>query len=162
MPNNNPIDLLLRGTDAVVSDEMLKEKLALNRPLIIKAGFDPTSSDLHLGHTVLMQKMRQFQDLGHQVVLLIGDFTAMIGDPSGRNTTRPTLTKEQVLDNAKSYTEQAFKVLDSEKTRVVFNSEWYQKMSAADLIGLAGSHTVARMLERDDFSKRYRDNLSIG
>jgi tyrosyl-tRNA synthetase len=129
--------------------------LKLGRPLRIKAGFDPTAPDLHLGHTVLLNKMRQFQDLGHQVIFLIGDFTGMIGDPTGKNVTRKPLTREDVLANAQTYAAQVFKVLDRERTEVRFNSEWFGRMSAADMIRLAAQHTVARMLERDDFSKRY-------
>ena len=157
----NELDELLRGTAEVISVPELKEKLALNRPLIIKAGFDPTAPDLHLGHTVLINKMRQFQLLGHQVFFLIGDFTSRIGDPSGRNQTRPPLTTEQIAANAKTYAEQVFKILDPEKTTVCFNSEWFDKKSAADLIGLASLQTVARMLERDDFSKRFAEHQSI-
>lgn len=157
----NELDELLRGTAEVISVPELKEKLALNRPLIIKAGFDPTAPDLHLGHTVLINKMRQFQLLGHQVFFLIGDFTSRIGDPSGRNHTRPPLTTEQIAANAKTYAEQVFKILDPEKTTVCFNSKWFDQKSAADLIGLASLQTVARMLERDDFSKRFAGNQSI-
>lgn len=144
----------------LVADE-LRAKLALGRPLRIKAGFDPTAPDLHLGHTVLINKMRQFQDLGHEVIFLIGDFTGMIGDPSGKNTTRPPLSPEEVAANAETYKEQVFKILDPDKTRVVFNSEWMGQMDAADMIRLASSSTVARMLERDDFSKRYGSNQPI-
>jgi tyrosyl-tRNA synthetase len=144
-----------RGTQEILVAEELREKLALGRPLRIKAGFDPTAPDLHLGHTVLINKMRQFQDLGHEVIFLIGDFTGMIGDPSGKNTTRPSLSRAEVAANAETYKTQIFKILDPQSTRVVFNSEWMGKMDAADLIRLASRHTVARMLERDDFSKRY-------
>jgi tyrosyl-tRNA synthetase len=144
-----------RGTQEILVAEELREKLMLGRPLRIKAGFDPTAPDLHLGHTVLINKMRQFQDLGHEVIFLIGDFTGMIGDPSGKNTTRPSLSRAEVAANAETYKAQIFKILDPERTRVVFNSEWMGKMDAADLIRLASRHTVARMLERDDFSKRY-------
>ena len=138
-----------------------EQKLALGRPLRIKAGFDPTAPDLHLGHTVLLNKMRQLQDLGHHVLFLIGDFTGMIGDPSGKNSARPPLSREQVLQNAQSYRDQVFKVLDPAKTEVVFNSAWMDKFSAVDLIRLAATHTVAQMLERDDFSKRYTNNTPI-
>lgn len=157
----NELDELLRGTAEVISVTELKEKLALGRPLIIKAGFDPTAPDLHLGHTVLINKMRQFQLAGHHVFFLIGDFTSRIGDPSGRNQTRPPLTSEQIEANAKTYAEQVFKILDPEKTTVCFNSTWFNAQSAADLIGLASLQTVARMLERDDFSKRFAEHQSI-
>src|SRR5688572_20450171 len=144
-----------RGADEILKTEELEARLKLGRPLRIKAGFDPTAPDLHIGHTVLLNKMRQFQDLGHQVIFLIGDFTGMIGDPSGKNVTRKPLTREDVLKNAETYSEQVFKVLDKDKTELRFNSEWFGKMDAADMIKLAGLHTVARMLERDDFAKRY-------
>jgi tyrosyl-tRNA synthetase len=144
-----------RGTQEILVAEELRDKLSLGRPLRIKAGFDPTAPDLHLGHTVLINKMRQFQDLGHEVIFLIGDFTGMIGDPSGKNATRPSLSRAEVAANAETYKAQIFKILDPDRTRVVFNSEWMGKMDAADLIRLASRHTVARMLERDDFSKRY-------
>jgi tyrosyl-tRNA synthetase len=150
-----------RGAHELLLEEELKHKLALGRPLRVKAGFDPTAPDLHLGHTVLLNKMRQFQDLGHHALFLIGDFTGMIGDPSGKNTTRPPLSREQVMENAQSYREQVFKVLNPEKTEIVFNSTWMDQFSAADLIKLAATHTVARMLERDDFSKRYKSNQPI-
>ncbi len=153
--------LVKRGCDELLLEPELKQKLALGRPLRIKAGFDPTAPDLHLGHTVLLNKMRQLQDLGHHALFLIGDFTGMIGDPTGKNTTRPPLSREQVLENAQSYREQVFKVLDEEKTEIVFNSTWMDKFSAADLIKLAATHTVARMLERDDFGKRYKSNQPI-
>ena len=144
-----------RGAEEILKPDELEARLKLGRPLRIKAGFDPTAPDLHLGHTVLLNKMRQFQDLGHQVIFLIGDFTGMIGDPTGKNVTRKPLSREDVLANAETYSEQVFKVLDREKTEVRFNSEWFGSMSAADMIKLAGQHTVARMLERDDFAKRY-------
>lgn len=150
-----------RGADELLIEHELKQKLAQNRPLRIKAGFDPTAPDLHLGHTVLLNKMRQLQDLGHHALFLIGDFTGMIGDPTGKNTTRPPLSREQVLANAQSYRDQVFKVLDPEKTEIAFNSTWMDKFSAVDLIKLAATHTVARMLERDDFSKRYKGNQPI-
>ena len=149
------LDLIGRGADEILKRDELEARLALGRPLRIKAGFDPTAPDLHLGHTVLLNKMRQFQDLGHQVIFLIGDFTGMIGDPTGKNVTRKPLTRDDVLANAQTYAAQVFKVLDRDRTEVRFNSEWFGQMSAADMIKLAAQHTVARMLERDDFSKRY-------
>jgi tyrosyl-tRNA synthetase len=152
---------LQRGAEEVLVAAELVAKLKEGRPLRIKAGFDPTAPDLHLGHTVLINKMRQFQDLGHEAVFLIGDFTGMIGDPSGKNATRPPLSPEEVAANAETYKEQVFKILDPARTRVVFNSEWMGKMSAADMIRLASGSTVARMLERDDFSKRYGSNQPI-
>ncbi|MFL1404735.1 tyrosine--tRNA ligase [Marinobacter sp. M1N3S26] len=153
--------VIKRGVDELIPEESLLEKLREGRPLKIKAGFDPTAPDLHLGHTVLINKLRQFQDLGHEVIFLIGDFTGMIGDPSGKSATRPPLTEEQVKQNAVTYKEQVFRILDPAKTTVVFNSEWMSKMTAADMIRLAGQYTVARMLERDDFDKRYRAEQSI-
>ena len=152
---------LARGADEILKREDLDARLAQGRPLRVKAGFDPTAPDLHLGHTVLLNKMRQFQDLGHQVIFLIGDFTGMIGDPTGKNVTRKPLSREDVLDNARTYEAQVFKVLDRERTEVRFNSEWFGAMSAADMIRLAGQHTVARMLERDDFAKRFGAQQSI-
>ncbi len=149
------LDLIARGAADILKREELAARLALGRPLRVKAGFDPTAPDLHIGHTVLLNKMRQFQDLGHAVIFLIGDFTGMIGDPSGKNITRKPLTREDVAANARTYSEQVFKVLDREKTELRFNSEWFDRMSAADMIRLAASHTVARMLERDDFARRY-------
>ncbi|HEV2621617.1 MAG TPA: tyrosine--tRNA ligase [Frateuria sp.] len=146
---------IARGADEIIKQEELSERLKAGRPLRIKAGFDPTAPDLHLGHTVLLNKMRQFQDLGHQVIFLIGDFTGMIGDPTGKNVTRKPLSREDVLKNAQTYASQVYKVLDRERTEVRFNNEWFGKMSAADMIKLAAQHTVARMLERDDFAKRY-------
>ena len=146
---------IARGADEIIKREDLVERLKRGRPLRIKAGFDPTAPDLHLGHTVLLNKMRQFQDLGHQVIFLIGDFTGMIGDPTGKNVTRKPLTREDVMANADTYAEQVYKVLDRERTELRFNSEWFDRMTAADMIKLAGRHTVARMLERDDFAKRY-------
>ena len=157
----NMLNELVRGTEEILLQDELVEKLKLGRPLRIKAGFDPTAPDLHFGHTVLINKLRQFQERGHEVLFLIGDFTGMIGDPSGKNSTRPTLTREQVLENARTYERQIFRILDPEKTRIVFNSEWMGQMSAAELIQLASRTTVARMLERDDFSKRYQDNQPI-
>ena len=152
---------LTRGTDEVLPEDGLDAKLKQGRPLIVKAGFDPTAPDLHIGHTVLINKMRQFQKLGHDVVFLIGDFTGMIGDPSGKNATRPPLSPEEIQANAETYEAQIFKILDQKKTRVEFNSTWMGEMDAAGLIRLAARHTVARMLERDDFSKRYRNGQSI-
>ena len=153
--------IIRRGVDELIPEEELLEKLRSGRKLRIKAGFDPTAPDLHLGHTVLINKLRQFQDLGHEVIFLIGDFTGMIGDPTGKSATRPPLTREQVVDNARSYKEQVFKILDPGKTTVAFNSSWMNELSAADMIRLAGQFTVARMLERDDFSKRYRAEQPI-
>ena len=147
--------LIARGADEIIKRDELEARLASGRPLRIKAGFDPTAPDLHLGHTVLLNKMRQFQDLGHQVIFLIGDFTGLIGDPTGKNVTRKPLTREDVAANAATYAEQVFKVLDRERTEVRFNSEWFGAMTAADMVRLAAQHTVARMLERDDFAKRY-------
>ena len=152
---------LLRGTDEVLVEQELIKKLEEGRPLRIKAGFDPTAPDLHLGHTVLINKLKQFQDLGHEVLFLIGDFTGMIGDPTGKNVTRKPLTRDEVIDNAKTYEEQIFKILDPAKTLVMFNSSWMNAMSPADLIQLAAKHTVARMLERDDFSKRFKGGQPI-
>jgi tyrosyl-tRNA synthetase len=155
------LDLIGRGADEILKRDELEARLKLGRPLRIKAGFDPTAPDLHLGHTVLLNKLRQFQELGHQVIFLIGDFTGMIGDPTGKNVTRKPLTRDDVLANARTYAEQVFKVLDRERTEVRFNSEWFGRMSAADMIRLASQHTVARMLERDDFAKRYAAQQSI-
>jgi len=155
------IALIKRGAEEILVEEELVKKLELGRPLKIKAGFDPTAPDLHLGHTVLINKLRQFQELGHEILFLIGDFTGMIGDPTGKSATRPPLTEEQVAANAETYQQQVFKILDKEKTTIVFNSEWMGKMSAADMIKLAGRQTVARMLERDDFKKRYKAEQSI-
>ncbi|MDV6315576.1 tyrosine--tRNA ligase [Idiomarina sp. HP20-50] len=152
---------ITRGAEDVLLEQELAEKLASGKPLIVKAGFDPTAPDLHLGHTVLINKLRVFQDFGHKVVFLIGDFTGMIGDPTGKNVTRKPLTREQVIANAETYKEQVFKILDPSKTEIRFNSEWMSKMSAADMIKLAARQTVARMLERDDFKKRYQSNQSI-
>jgi len=153
--------VIKRGIEELIPEEDLIAKLKEGRPLKVKAGFDPTAPDLHLGHTVLINKLRQFQDLGHEVIFLIGDFTGMIGDPTGKSATRPPLTEEQVRKNAITYKEQVFKILDPEKTRVVFNSEWMSQMNAASMIQLAGQYTVARMLERDDFTKRYRAEQPI-
>ncbi|AWV08732.1 tyrosine--tRNA ligase [Marilutibacter maris] len=161
MSIQDSLDLIGRGADEILKQEELEARLKEGRPLRVKAGFDPTAPDLHLGHTVLLNKMRQFQDLGHRVIFLIGDFTGMIGDPTGKNITRKPLTREDVLANAETYAEQVFKVLDRERTEVRFNSEWFGKMDAADMIRLAAQHTVARMLERDDFAKRYAAQQSI-
>ena len=150
-----------RGVDEILVERDLVEKLRLGRPLRVKAGFDPTAPDLHLGHTVLINKLRQFQDQGHQVMFLIGDFTGMIGDPSGKNVTRQALTREEIETNAATYRQQIYKILDPERTEICFNSEWMQTMDAAGLIGLAARHTVARMLERDDFEKRYKSGQPI-
>jgi len=158
---NTQLTVFLRGTEQVFHKEDLAERLEGDRPLRVKVGFDPTAPDLHLGHTVLIHKMRQFQDLGHQVIFLVGDFTGRIGDPSGRNATRPILTAQELQDNQKTYLEQAFKILDREKTEVRFNSEWMDQMTPDDLVRLASEHTVARMLERDDFAKRYGENQPI-
>ncbi len=155
------LEIIKRGCDELLVEEELKQRLSTGLPLRIKAGFDPTAPDLHLGHTVLLNKMRQLQDLGHHVLFLIGDFTGMIGDPSGKNATRPPLTQKQVAENAISYTDQVFKILRSDQTEVVFNSKWMNKLNATDLIKLAATHTVARMLERDDFGKRYQSNQPI-
>ncbi|MCF6346625.1 MAG: tyrosine--tRNA ligase [Thiomicrorhabdus sp.] len=153
--------IIKRGAEELLVEKELIEKLESGRPLRVKAGFDPTAADLHLGHTVLINKLKQFQDLGHEVLFLIGDFTAMIGDPTGKSATRPPLTAEEVARNAETYKEQVFKILDPAKTTVMFNSEWMSKMSAADLIQLAGKMTVARMLERNDFGDRYASNTPI-
>jgi len=150
-----------RGADEILPLEELKKKLQKNKPLRIKVGFDPTAPDLHLGHTVVINKMKQLQDLGHEIIFLIGDFTGMIGDPSGKNVTRKPLTKDEVLENSKSYQEQVFKILDKDKTRIAFNSEWMGKMSSSEMVSLASKQTVARMLERDDFSKRYNSEQAI-
>src|SRR5579883_3411531 len=155
------LDIIRRGTEEILLEEDLIERLKTGKPLRVKTGFDPTAPDLHLGHTVLLNKMRQFQDLGHEVIFLIGDFTGMIGDPSGKNETRPPLTREQVEENAATYKKQVFKVLDEKKTKIMFNSEWMNKLSPVDLIRLASNYTVARMLERDDFHKRYTSGQSI-
>ena len=155
------LEVIKRGCHELLVEEELVQRLATGGPLRIKAGFDPTAPDLHLGHTVLLNKMRQLQDLGHHALFLIGDFTGMIGDPSGKNITRPPLTRDQVMDNAKSYSDQVFKILRPDQTEVVFNSTWMDKIDAAGLIKLAATHTVARMLERDDFGKRYQANQPI-
>ncbi len=161
MNANETLAVFQRGTDEILPLDELKKKLARNKPLRIKAGFDPTAPDLHLGHTVLINKLKQLQDLGHEILFLIGDFTGMIGDPTGKSATRPPLTQEQVIENAKSYQDQVFKILDKDKTTVVYNSEWMNKMSSTEMIQLASQQTVARMLERDDFSKRYKSGKPI-
>ncbi|MEK9778986.1 MAG: tyrosine--tRNA ligase [Gammaproteobacteria bacterium] len=150
-----------RGSDEIIPLDELKAKLKKGKPLKIKAGFDPTAPDLHLGHTVLINKLKQLQDLGHEILFLIGDFTAMIGDPTGKSATRPPLSDEQIQENSKTYQDQVFKILDKNKTQVVFNSHWMKKLTSADMIKLASQQTVARMLERDDFSKRYKSGQGI-
>lgn len=155
------LDLIKRGADELLVEAELVERLKTGKPLRVKAGFDPTAPDLHLGHTVLLNKLRHFQELGHHVMFLIGDFTGMIGDPTGKNTTRPPLSREQVMQNAQTYREQVFKILSPEKTEICFNSSWFDQLGAAGLIKIAAKHTVARMLERDDFSKRYASNQPI-
>ncbi|WP_332675666.1 tyrosine--tRNA ligase [Aromatoleum sp.] len=155
------LELIKRGADELLIEAELVERLKTGRPLRIKAGFDPTAPDLHLGHTVLINKLRHFQDMGHKVLFLIGDFTGMIGDPSGKNVTRPPLSREQILENARTYQDQVFKILDPDKTEIVFNSAWMESLGAAGMIRLASRHTVARMLERDDFAKRYAGGLPI-
>jgi tyrosyl-tRNA synthetase len=155
------LEIMRRGSEELLIESELKDKLKAGGPLRVKAGFDPTAPDLHLGHTVLINKLRQLQDLGHHILFVIGDFTGMIGDPSGKNATRPPLSREEVQANAKTYADQVFKILDRARTEVVFNSAWMDRMNAADLIRLAGKHTVARMLERDDFAKRYRSQQPI-
>lgn len=158
-------EIIKQGAVEIIEEEDLIKKLEFSlstkTPLRVKAGFDPSAPDLHLGHTILLNKMRQFQKLGHQIIFLIGDFTGMIGDPSGRSETRPALTKEQVLENAQTYKKQVFKILDPQKTEIRFNSEWMDKMNASDVVRLAARYTVARMLERDDFAKRFKENLPI-
>ncbi len=161
MSPEEQLKLLKEGAEEVIEEEELLKKLKKGKPLKVKAGFDPTAPDLHLGHVVLLQKLRQFQQLGHEVYFIIGDFTAMIGDPTGRSETRPPLTREQVLDNAKTYQDQVFKILSPEKTKVVFNSSWLSDLGAEGMIKLSAKYTVARMLERDDFSKRFKDGMPI-
>jgi len=158
---NQALALIKRGAEEILLEEELLEKLKKGKPLRVKAGFDPTAPDLHLGHTVLLNKLRQFQDLGHHVLFLIGDFTGMIGDPTGKSATRPPLSQDEVKKNAESYAEQVFKILKRDQTEVVFNSTWLTDLGAAGMLKLAASHTVARMLERDDFSKRYKANQPI-
>jgi tyrosyl-tRNA synthetase len=159
--SDKPIDIIKKGADEIINEELLIKKLKSSKPLIIKAGFDPTAPDLHLGHTVLLNKLRQFQDLGHTIIFLIGDFTATIGDPTGKTELRPVLSNKEVLKNAQTYKEQVFKILDKKKTLIKFNSEWLSKLSAAELINIIGSYSVARMLERDDFKKRFKSNKNI-
>ena len=161
MTIDETLAIIQRGTDEILPLEELKKKLKKNKPLRVKLGMDPTAPDLHLGHTVVINKMKQLQDLGHEIIFLIGDFTGMIGDPTGKNVTRKPLTKEDVRENAKTYTDQVFKILDKDKTRIAFNSEWMSKMNSTEMISLASKHTVARMLERDDFSKRYKGGQAI-
>ena len=161
LSTSEKLEILKRGVEEIIPENGLEKKLTKNKPLIIKAGFDPTAPDLHLGHTVLINKLKQFQDLGHKVVFLIGDFTGMIGDPSGVSETRPILTVEQLKKNSKTYQEQIFKILDKKKTKIEFNSSWFKKMTSSELINLSSKMTVARMLERDDFSKRYKGNKPI-
>jgi tyrosyl-tRNA synthetase len=161
IPVEDAMQQIKRGVDEILVESELRAKLARGKPLNIKAGFDPTAPDLHLGHTVLINKMRQFQELGHHVMFLIGDFTGMIGDPTGKSVTRPALTSEEIHENAGSYKKQVFKILDSDLTEICFNSTWHGKMTSADMIKLASRHTVARMLERDDFSKRFKGNQPI-
>lgn len=155
------LQLIKRGCDELLIEADLVERLKAGRPLRVKAGFDPTAPDLHLGHTVLINKLRHFQELGHHVMFLIGDFTGLIGDPTGKNATRPPLSREQVVENAKTYKEQVFKILDADRTEICFNSAWFDALGASGMIKLAAQHTVARMLERDDFSKRYANGLPI-
>ena len=161
LSTSEKLEILKRGVEEIIPENGLEKKLTKNKPLIIKAGFDPTAPDLHLGHTVLINKLKQFQDLGHKIVFLIGDFTGMIGDPSGVSETRPILTVGQLKKNSKTYQEQIFKILDKKKTKIEFNSSWFKKMSSAELINLSSKMTVARMLEREDFSKRYKGNKPI-
>ncbi len=161
MSVQDALDLICRGTDEVIKLEELETKLKAGKKLRIKAGFDPTAPDIHVGHTVLINKMKQFQDLGHDVIFLIGDFTGMIGDPTGKSVTRKALTREEVLENAKTYQQQIYKILDKEKTIIEFNSNWFKDMTAADMIQLSAKYNVARMLERDDFNKRYKTGQSI-
>jgi len=159
--SDKSLDIIKKGTDEIIGEDILVKKLKSSRPLTIKAGFDPTAPDLHLGHTILLNKLRQFQDLGHSVVFLIGDFTATIGDPTGKTELRPILSNEEVIQNAKTYQNQVYKILDKNKTLVKFNSEWLGKLSASELIQIIGSYSVARMLERDDFKKRFKTNKNI-
>ena len=161
MDPKNQIEIIKQGIDEIIGESDLIEKLKQGKKLTVKVGFDPTAPDLHLGHTVVLRKMRQFQDLGHKVIFLIGDFTGKIGDPSGKNKTRPPLTDEEIKENATTYADQVFKVLDEDKTVIDFNSRWGDQMTAADMIKLSAQSTVARMIERDDFSKRYKNNLPI-
>jgi len=165
LPADEQLEILRRGTVDLISEEELSKKLERSRqtgkPLVVKVGFDPSAPDIHLGHTVVMRKMKQFQDLGHEIVFVVGDFTGMIGDPSGRSKTRPQLTREQLMENAETYRQQAFRILDADKTRLEFNSTWLEALGAAGFVRLAGKYTVARMLERDDFEKRFKNNQPI-
>ncbi|WP_347258765.1 tyrosine--tRNA ligase, partial [Methylocaldum sp.] len=161
MSVDEALALIGRGTAEIIREDELIKKLGERRPLRVKAGFDPTAPDLHLGHTVLLNKLKQFQDLGHEAIFLIGDFTGMIGDPTGKNATRKPLTRDQVIENARTYEEQIYKILHPEKTLVMFNSSWMNAMTSAELIQLAAKHTVARMLERDDFNNRYKSGQPI-
>src|SRR5271154_4241631 len=161
MSQSRELQVIHRGVDELIQEDDLRRKLARGKPLRVKAGFDPTAPDLHLGHTVVLNKMRQFQELGHHVMFLIGDFTGMIGDPSGRNVTRPPLTPEQIAENAETYKAQVFKVLDEAKTEIMFNSTWSEQLGASGMIKLAGTYTVARLLERDDFAKRFAEQKPI-
>ena len=161
MSPEEQLQLIKKGTAEIIEEESLLKKLKEGRPLVVKAGFDPTAPDLHLGHTVLLQKMRQFQQLGHEVCFIIGDFTAMIGDPTGRSETRPPLTRDQVLENARTYQDQVFKVLDPQRTKILFNSEWLEKLGTRGIIELSAKYTVARMLERDDFTNRFKEGNPI-
>jgi tyrosyl-tRNA synthetase len=161
MTQSKDMEVIRRGADELIVEEDLRRKLAKGKALRVKAGFDPTAPDLHLGHTVVLNKMRQFQDLGHHVMFLIGDFTGMIGDPSGRNVTRPPLTPEQIAENAETYKSQVFKVLDPQRTQILFNSTWSEQLGASGILKLAGTYTVARMLERDDFAKRFAEQRPI-
>src|SRR6476661_5060243 len=158
---DDQLKIIKRGCDELIVESELREKLRSGRPLKVKLGMDPTAPDLHLGHTVVINKLKQFQDLGHQVFFLIGDFTGMIGDPTGRNETRPALTGEEILDNAKTYERQIFKILDKQKTKIVYNSDWLNKLTPTEFIKLTAQYTVARMLERDDFEKRYKSHTPI-
>ena len=160
-PIDHQLQAIRRGSTEVLQESELRDRLKEGRPLRVKAGFDPTAPDLHLGHTVLINKLREFQELGHHVLFLIGDFTGMIGDPTGKNATRPPLARDEIARNARSYTDQVFKILDRARTEVTFNSVWMDRFTAADMVKLAATHTVARMLERDDFGKRYRTNQPI-
>jgi tyrosyl-tRNA synthetase len=161
IPIDDQLQAMRRGSAEILQESELRERLQAGRPLRVKAGFDPTAPDLHLGHTVLINKLREFQELGHHVLFLVGDFTGMIGDPTGKNATRPPLTREEIERNAHTYTDQVFKILDRARTEVTFNSAWMDRLTAADMVKLAATHTVARMLERDDFGKRYRGNQAI-
>jgi tyrosyl-tRNA synthetase len=161
MDIESQLEVIRQGVVEIINEEELRKKLIRGKPLTIKAGFDPTAPDIHIGHTVLIHKMRQFQEMGHNVVFLIGDFTAAIGDPSGKSETRPPLSKEEIENNSKTYREQVFKILDTEKTKIVLNSEWFDSFTSSDMVRLASKHTVARMLERDDFHKRYKEQKPI-